>query len=442
MIVNRIPSVQANMLGSNALVFPAPSYSNQELNLHSDKNRAQVSPIGHVSAPLPLTNVVHVSAETDQSAPSDSNFLSHILSTADSCAPSVPHSPQSHTTKIKVARITPRPYPEIASSTSSSSKTNSKAIFRPTAAGSSALSVSNSNPQPQLLPNVTLSAVTPSSIKSIPPSVVSAQASNWPPGNIKNIKTSPPYPEPNSPTTTHSISSSPPTKPFRPKSDAERVQYKEHRRVCHINAEQKRRCNIKNNFEMLHSLIPSVNQNPNAKVSKATMLHKGAEYILQMKQERQQLAEQAEQLRNQIETLSTEISLAQSMLPATGAGMRPTRHNKIKEKFDSYIREQTLANPKYYVLALIAQPLLQSYNSSVSTASVDDLCRSSMAWLDQHCSLNVLRPVVSNAMRKLSVTTNILTTPETLYEDIFKQVAKQESGVKFSSAGFSPSEQR
>lgn len=87
----------------------------------------------------------------------------------------MPHSPQSHTTKIKVARITPRPYPEIASSTSSSSKTNSKAIFRPTAAGSSALSVSNSNPQPQLLPNVTLSAVTPSSIKSIPPSVVSAQ---------------------------------------------------------------------------------------------------------------------------------------------------------------------------------------------------------------------------------------------------------------------------
>lgn len=34
-------------------------------------------------------------------------------------------------------------------------------------------------------------------------------------------------------------------KPFRPKSDEERVQYKEHRRVCHINAEQKRRFNIK-----------------------------------------------------------------------------------------------------------------------------------------------------------------------------------------------------
>ena len=30
----------------------------------------------------------------------------------------------------------------------------------------------------------------------------------------------------------------------------------EHRRVCHINAEQKRRCNIKNGFDMLQSLLP------------------------------------------------------------------------------------------------------------------------------------------------------------------------------------------
>lgn len=39
------------------------------------------------------------------------------------------------------------------------------------------------------------------------------------------------------------------------------------RRVGHIHAEQKRRCNIKYGFDMLHSLIPQLNQNPNAKVS-------------------------------------------------------------------------------------------------------------------------------------------------------------------------------
>lgn len=38
------------------------------------------------------------------------------------------------------------------------------------------------------------------------------------------------------------------------------------RRVGHIHAEQKRRYNIKNGFDMLHSLIPQLQQNPNAKV--------------------------------------------------------------------------------------------------------------------------------------------------------------------------------
>lgn len=39
------------------------------------------------------------------------------------------------------------------------------------------------------------------------------------------------------------------------------------RRAGHIHAEQKRRYNIKNGFDMLHSLIPQLQNNPNAKVS-------------------------------------------------------------------------------------------------------------------------------------------------------------------------------
>lgn len=39
------------------------------------------------------------------------------------------------------------------------------------------------------------------------------------------------------------------------------------RRAGHIHAEQKRRYNIKNGFDMLHSLIPQLQQNPNAKVN-------------------------------------------------------------------------------------------------------------------------------------------------------------------------------
>jgi thymidylate synthase len=42
--------------------------------------------------------------------------------------------------------------------------------------------------------------------------------------------------------------------------------HRDQRRVGHIHAEQKRRYNIKNGFDMIHSLIPHLNQNPNAKV--------------------------------------------------------------------------------------------------------------------------------------------------------------------------------
>lgn len=91
------------------------------------------------------------------------------------------------------------------------------------------------------------------------------------------------------------------------KGESERGQYKEQRRVGHIHAEQKRRYNIKNGFDMLHSLIPQLSQNSNAKTSKAAMLQKGADYIRQLRAERNQLKEEMDSLRHQIECLNTSI---------------------------------------------------------------------------------------------------------------------------------------
>lgn len=279
-----------------------------------------------------------------------------------------------------------------------------------------------------IMPPITLSAVTPSSLKT---QTFSQSFPPWssPCSPTHLIKQSPPHPEPTSP---HMVSmpSPPHNKAFRPKSDTERVQYKEHRRVCHINAEQKRRSNLKNNFDIMHQLIPSISQNANAKISKAVMLQKGAEYIQQLKSERQQLTEESEKLRTQIENLSCEISNAQAQLPATGAPMTHARYSKLKEMFGAYVRERTLSNWKFWIFSLITEPLLESYNSSVSTGSLDDLCRSSLAWLDQQCSLNTLRPLVSSSMRKLSTTTNVLANPENLPEEVFRRVTKQE-GERF-----------
>ncbi|XP_037801771.1 MLX-interacting protein-like isoform X3 [Penaeus monodon] len=319
---------------------------------------------------------------------------------------------------VKVSLVIPGVITGNSSNSSCSSSSSSSSSL------CSINSVTNIKPSvstPLLMPPITLSAVTPSTLKT----QSFSQLSPWSPCSPQGIiKQSPPHPEPSSPLMMNVPS--PPTKAFRPKSDVERVQYKEHRRVCHINAEQKRRSNLKNNFDIMHQLIPSISQNHNAKISKAAMLQKGAEYIQQLKAERQQLSDQAEKFRAQIESLSLEISNAQSLLPATGAPMTHARHSKLKEMFNNYVRERTLANWKFWIFSLITEPLLESYNNSVSINSLDDLCRSSLAWLDQQCSLNVLRPLVSNSMRKLSTTTNVLAEPENLPEEIYRRVTKQE----------------
>lgn len=95
------------------------------------------------------------------------------------------------------------------------------------------------------------------------------------------------------------------------KGESERGQYKEQRRVGHIHAEQKRRYNIKNGFDMLHSLIPQLSQNSSAKLSKAAMLQKGADYIRQLRAERHQLKEEMDSLKQQIECLNTSIRYLQ-----------------------------------------------------------------------------------------------------------------------------------
>lgn len=57
-----------------------------------------------------------------------------------------------------------------------------------------------------------------------------------------------------------------PLSPDRGNSGGSKFQSRTDRRTGHIHAEQKRRYNIKNGFDLLHSLIPQLQQNPNAKV--------------------------------------------------------------------------------------------------------------------------------------------------------------------------------
>ena len=70
-----------------------------------------------------------------------------------------------------------------------------------------------------------------------------------------------------------------------------------------------------NGFDTLHQLVPALAANPNAKVSKAATLLKGAEYCRWLKEDRAKMQEEAELLKAEIDQLNNEIRYGDYELP-------------------------------------------------------------------------------------------------------------------------------
>ncbi|KAL4702530.1 hypothetical protein ACJJTC_001415 [Scirpophaga incertulas] len=218
---------------------------------------------------------------------------------------------------------------------------------------------------------------------------------------------------------------SPPTSPGSPRAGSPRGAGEPRR--THLHAEQKRRYNIKNGFDTLQSLIPHLNTNPAAKISKAAMLQKGAEYIKQLKAERNQIKEEMESLRQQTESLNNSISNCHSLLPATGAPVSRARAGRLREMFARHVAHRSVHNWKYWLFSVVAAALVDSFSACVSCGSGADLVRTTLLWAEQHCSLVEMRPAVLNSLRVLCTTTDILSNPERLPEEARQAVAANAS---------------
>ena len=186
--------------------------------------------------------------------------------------------------------------------------------------------------------------------------------------------------------------------------------------MVHINSEQSRRKNIKSGFDLLKILVPSLSQNTNAKISKAALLHKGGDYLQQLMADKEDLSKQIEAYRTDVTSLNEQIEGFQNALAvSSGTGGSGTGHEtraQMKEMFDSHVRNCTLQNWKYWIFSRLMKPLLESFNASVNTGSVEDMTRSSMSWLDQHCSLIQLRPSAMQSLKALAITTDIIDNPK------------------------------
>ncbi|KAJ7994273.1 hypothetical protein DPEC_G00264180 [Dallia pectoralis] len=192
------------------------------------------------------------------------------------------------------------------------------------------------------------------------------------------------------------------------------------RRGSHISAEQKRRFNINIGFKTLCGMVPPLKSQSN--ISNAATLQKTVEYIGKLQQERQQMQEDTRRLREEIEELNASINVCQEQLPASGVPITHHRFDYMREKFDEYVKTRTLQNWKFWIFSIITKPLFESFNGSVSTTSKGELCETTLQWLDRHCSLPMLRPMVLSTLRQLSTSTSILTDPSLLPEEASQAV--------------------
>ncbi len=66
----------------------------------------------------------------------------------------------------------------------------------------------------------------------------------------------------------------------------------------------------------------------------------------------------------------------------------------MKEMFDDWVRTRTLQNWKFWIFSILMQPLLESYSSSLSSSTYEDLWQCVHNWVDHHCSLALFRPSI------------------------------------------------
>ncbi|XP_053557729.1 MLX-interacting protein [Bombina bombina] len=191
-------------------------------------------------------------------------------------------------------------------------------------------------------------------------------------------------------------------------------------RLKHISAEQKRRYNIKSAFSTLNSFV-----SPSTKpISHAITLQKTVEYIAKLQQERAHVVEETRRLREEVEELNIAIKSCQQQLPATGVPITPQRFDHMRDLFDKYVKSRTLQNWKFWIFSIIIKPLFESFNDMVSTTSLEEMYKTTLEWLEQHCSLLALRPMVLTTLRQLSTTTSILSDPASLPQQAKQAVCK------------------
>lgn len=192
--------------------------------------------------------------------------------------------------------------------------------------------------------------------------------------------------------------------------------YRERRREAHTQAEQKRRDAIKKGYDHLLELLPTGSlggeeggggsSNPaspddipggsNGKVSKATILQKSIDCILENQQKKEKQDEELAALKREVRALEIMRTNYEQLVKAHQArvplGDADNAYNDISGA-------QIPANLKFEVFRQLMDSLFESFNEKVSMRQFQELSAGVFAWLEEQCKPQLLQEMLHSILQ-------------------------------------------
>lgn len=187
-------------------------------------------------------------------------------------------------------------------------------------------------------------------------------------------------------------------------SDAKKHQ-KDRRRERHTKAEQMRRDQIKNGYDELVTLVPTLNgmlmdgetsataDLITVKPSKAAILQRSIDYVLWLEKESKRQEEEVEMIRREVTGLKIMKEHYQQMLI------------EAKQAEDRVIQSQrttvAVQEAKFTIFKDLMESLFASFDSLVGVTSFVELSSGVIRWLEEHCAPQSMHHRLSTILQRL-----------------------------------------
>ncbi|KJE96168.1 max-like protein X [Capsaspora owczarzaki ATCC 30864] len=199
------------------------------------------------------------------------------------------------------------------------------------------------------------------------------------------------------------------------------------RRNAHIQAEQKRRNNIKAGFDELQVMIPACQKSPASRQSKATVLHKAVDYIHHLVKEKVAFVDEINRLRKEVAALkliikkyqqlgfisetdmkalmgsgSSAVASAGTVAVGSSSGaVAPSAAGVAAASSSAGVGSSYADQVKFFIFCNVVDLLWESFSAKVSLDSPEEFASSIMAWFDEFARPDSLRESFLSSLRNM-----------------------------------------